>query len=644
MLFADTRKPTIRQDSRAHLAFLVASCLLTMLHVGCRTYGQAKQTVFNDTTEVDWIMQRVDSRNASDVPVIVSEQPRTLSEFESNGTTNYWDISLTQALDLALTNAQVLRDLGATVLSSPQSMTTENKQAIQQTDPQYGMQAALSAFDAQLDVLGTFQKNDRRFNNRFFGGGSNVFKQDRHDYVAQLSKRTASGSRVALRSITDYDFSNATGNIFPSAWQTQVEGEVRQSLLQGGGTTFNRIAGPISSRSTGPNSAPGIYNGVLIAKVNMDISEVEFETSMRKYVSDVINAYWDLYFAYRDYDAKNVAMEKSRETWLVYQAQKEASRQSGTAEALAREQYFRFQSELKDSIAGKSSQRSQSGNGTEGGIFSGIGGVQAAERRLRLIAGLPLRDDRILRPSDEPTNAPMIFDWNSIASEAVQHRPEIRRQRLVVERRRLEQLAAKNYLLPQFDIYGKYRFRGLDRNLMGSNSAYGDLGTGDFQEWETGFELSLPIGFRQAHAAWQNAQQLLRREELILREQERRVVNDLGSMVAEVERAYLQTESNFNRYFAAADAVDSIEANRKAGLPVNIEQLLDAQRRLADSQQRYYQSRAEYAVALKNVHLEKGTLLSEYHLFIGDIVARDNQQSQVAPLAMNQASATSSLE
>ncbi len=606
-----------------------------MIHAGCRTYGQAKQTIFNNTTEVDWIMQRVDDRSELENPAITAEQPRTLSEFEQNKAPNYWDISLAQALDLALANAEVLRDLGATVLTSPQSMTTENKLAIQQTDPQYGMQGALSAFDAQLDVLGTFQKNDRRFNNRFFGGGSNIFNQDRHDYVAQLSKRTASGSRVALRSITDYDFSNATGNIFPSVWQTQVEGEVRQSLLQGGGTTFNRIAGPNLNRNNGPNSAPGIYNGVLIAKVNMDISEVEFETSMRKYVSDVINAYWDLYFAYRDYDSKNVALEKSRETWLVYQAQKESSRQSGAAEALAREQYFRFQSEVKDSIAGKSSQRSQSGNGTEGGIFSGIGGVQAAERRLRLITGLPLRDDRILRPSNEPTNAPMIFDWNSIASEAVQYRPEIRKQRLIVERRRLELLAAKNYLLPQFDVYGKYRFRGLDRNLMGSDSAYSDLGTGDFQEWETGFELSLPIGFRQAHAAWQNAQQLVHREELILREQERRIVNDLGSMVAEVERAYLQTETNFNRYFAAADAVDSMEANRKAGLPVNIEQLLDAQRRLADSQQRYYQSRAEYAVALKNVHLEKGSLLAEYQLFIGEAVMREQQKQPAEPPPTN---------
>lgn len=582
--------------------------LLAVVQAGCRTYGQAKQTIGNDTTQVDRIMRRVDGRCEQQTSMVLADHPRTIEEFEQTGAPDYRDISLQEALDLALTNVQVLRDLGATVIRTPQATATYNLQAIRQTDPQYGLEGALSSFDAQLDVLGTFQKNDRRYNNRFFGGGSNIFQQDRHDYIAQLSKRNASGSRFAVRSIVDYDYSNATGNIFPSTWQSQVEGEIRQSLLQGGGATFNRIAGP------GAN--PGVYNGVLIAQVNLDISRVEFEQELRKYVSDVINAYWDLYFSYRDYDAKKAAVEKSREIWLSYQAQLEAGRRPGASEALAREQYFRFESDLQDAIAGKAGTRTESGNGGQGGLFSGLGGVQAAERRLRLIVGLPTRDDRLLRPSDEPTDAPVIFDWESIAFEAIENRPEIRKQRLVVEKRRLELLAAKNFLLPQFDVFGRYRFRGLDRNLMGSDSAYRDLGTGDFQEWETGFELSVPIGFRRAHAAVQNAEQILIREELILHEQERQVMNDLSVMVAEADRAYSQTQTNLNRYLAAADAVDSLEANRKADLPVDLEQLLDSQRRLTDAQQKFYLSHVEYVIALKNVQFEKGSLLTEYQVYI----------------------------
>ncbi|QDV55235.1 TolC family protein [Rosistilla oblonga] len=602
---------TQSQRQRADQQILVwawAIALLALTAAGCRTYHQASQTIGNDTTDVDAVMCRVDTGNAGNIEHTADTRPLTLEDFKSGNEIQYWEITLEEALSTALSSTQVMRELGATIMRSPDLVVTEQSRPLQQTDPRFGIEGALSAFDAQLDVLATFQNNDRRFNNRFFGGGSNVFIQDRHDYIAQLSKRSATGAEFALRSITDYDANNATGNITPSAWQQQLEGEIRQPLLQGGGLTFNRIAGP--------GGGPGVYNGILIAKVNSDINDMEFELALRRFVSDVTNAYWDLYFAYRDFDAKHFALEKSRETWLNYEAQKVANRRSGAAEALAREQYYRFQSELEDAIAGKATQRTESGSGTQGGVFAGVGGVQAAERKLRLMIGLPQRGEQLLRPSDEPIAAPIRFDWDSIAAEALRQRVELRKQRLVVERRRLELLAAKNFLLPQLDMIGRYRYRGLDKNWIGNDSAFRDLGSGDFQEWEAGFELSLPVGFRQAHAAVQNAKLQLAREQAILTEQSRRVTHDLAAMVAEADRAFQQTQTNMNRFLAAADAVETLEANRRAGLPVNLEQLLDAQRRLSDAQTSYFTAKTEYAVALKNIDFEKGSLLRNSRLYL----------------------------
>ena len=87
-----------------------------------------------------------------------------------------------------MNNADVLRDLGGTILRSPQQVATTETLGLAQTNPQAGIEAALSAFDAQAYALGKWQNNDRRFNNRFFGGGSTAFQQDTHDYVFQLSK------------------------------------------------------------------------------------------------------------------------------------------------------------------------------------------------------------------------------------------------------------------------------------------------------------------------------------------------------------------------------------------------------------------------------------------------------------------------
>ena len=41
----------------------------------------------------------------------------------------------------------------------------------------------------------------------------------------------------------------------------------------------------------------------LVARIRTDISIADFEIGLRDYVSNVENAYWDLYYAYRDLDA-----------------------------------------------------------------------------------------------------------------------------------------------------------------------------------------------------------------------------------------------------------------------------------------------------------------------------------------------------
>lgn len=615
---------SIRRLKRAATRFGLALCVAAACStVGCRSYRNLPETIGNRTADLDAVMYQVDAgAPANEIPE-VPVAPLTLKTPEDFDRVAYREMSLDEAIQTALSNAQVLRDLGATVLRFPELVATEQTLGLVETDPQAGIEAALSAFDAQLYALGKFQNNDRQFNNRFFGGGSNAFKQDTHDYLVQMSKRTATGARFALRSVTDYDANNATGNMFPHAWQTQFHAEMRQPLLQGGGLTFNRIAGP--------DSQPGVYTGVLIAKVNNDITSAKFREQLRDYVSNVVNAYWDLYFAYRDLDAKRAAVERSRMTWESLQAEKTSYRKSGAPEALAREQFYRFESELHDAITGRLAPRTQVRNATTGGTFAGLPGVQAAERRLRLLIGVSISDGTLIRPSDEPNEAPVTFDWDSIAVEAIQMRSELQQQRLLIHRQELELLAAKNYLMPSLDLVTIYRLRGLDQQLAGDDSAFRELATLDFQEYEASLEFKLPVGFRQAHAAVQNARLRLSRSRSILHEQERQILHDLAAVIADSDRAYVQMQTNMNRYLAANDALEVLEANRKAGLPISLEQLLDAQRRASEAQSNYYLALADYMVAAKNVQFEKGTLLHSVHLTIADEQLAPPVLLEVAP-------------
>ena len=527
-------------------------------------------------------------------------------------------LTLREAIETALNHADVLRDLRGLVLASPGNLTTIADPAIINTDPTFGEEAALSAFDAMFEMNAYFEKNDRALNNQFLGGGTRLLRQDLHLYQAQISKRSASGTDFTLRHNVQYDFNNAPGNNSPHLpWDVNVEAEVRQPLLQGAGVEFNRIAGP--------DSEPGRARGVLIARINTDISLADFEAGVRDFVYEVESAYWELYFAYRDLDARIAARDQALETWRQISTWQKTGRSGGEAqnELQAREQYFRMQEEVENALSGQVFENLRYEN------FRGISGVHAAERRLRLLMGLPINEGILLRPADEPAMAEVVFEWDEILTEGLVRRVELRRQKWQIKRRELELVAAKNYLKPRLDAVGRYRWRGLGHDLLnpdggtgGFDNAYGTLTGGDFQEWQLGVELTAPLGFRQAHAAVRNAELMLARERAVLSEQERSVSHDLSSAYAELQRAYLVSQTNYNRRLAAREqllalrtAVERADHREKTRL---LDLLLDAQRRLADAESRYYRSIVEYTLAVTRVHLQKGSLLDYCEIYLAE--------------------------
>jgi hypothetical protein len=556
---------------------------------------------------------------------MASGPPRTLRNLAADQ--QWFDLKLSDAIHMAFQNSKVLRDLGGTIIRAPEAVKNSYNPSVAATDPQSGMEAALSDFDAQMSSSVMFEKNDRMLNNFIASGGTRFFQQDLVTAQAQISKRSVAGTKTTLRGVSTYDANNASFNKFPSVYDSWLDLEVRQPLLQGAGSTFNRIAGP--------DARPGQINGVVIARINNDVSLIDFQVGVRDFLSNVENAYWELYFAYRDLDARTHARDAALETWRSVKAIVDAGQAGGTAEreAQAREQYFRAEEDLQNALSGKLQDFTAVNNGSGGGSFRGNGGVLVCERRLRLILGFPITDDRMLRPADEPSVAPLQFDWMYASTEAVSLRPELQRQRLMVKRREMELIANRNFLQPRLDMVGRYRYRGLGHDLIGDtpttpdpadpnnyfgNGSLDNLFDGKFQEGMIGGEMSLPVGFRRAYSAVQNSRLQIARECSILREQERQVMHDLSNAMAELDRAHQLTFTTFNRLEAAQRHVDILREKMKKDLPVNLDQMFDAQRRLADAEIQHYRARVEYALAIKNVHFEKGTLLEYGSVYLSE--------------------------
>jgi outer membrane protein TolC len=644
----------MRRSRHPGLVFTTACSLLVSATPGChlRETNAFKTSCGDDCYAT--IATQVEYPEVTPCTAISEDGWAALEPLTISNATNlqYWDLSLQEAVQIALSQSRVMRDLGGAVLRTPQQVETQLDPAVVETDPRFGVDAALSAFDAQLSASVFGEKNDRAINNQFFGGGTRLLDQDLMVTQAQIAKRSVTGSRFAFRHYIDYDSNNAPGNIFASAWNTNFETEVRQPLLQGAGTTFNRIAGA--------SEIPGLYTGVLIARANTDVELSDFEIAVRDLVSNLENAYWDLYFAYRDLDAKVAARDSALETWRRINALNQSGRRGGESEkeAQAREQFYRFQEDVQNALSGRLIDGTSVNNGSSGGTFRGTGGVQVAERRLRMLMGLPPSDGRFIRTSDEPVTAPVHFDWAEISRESLVRRVELRRQRFVTRRYELELIASRNYLLPRLDAVGRYRWRGFGDDLLHSDStgrprfdnAFMNLTSGDFQEWQLGLELNVPFGYRREFAAVRNAELMLSRARAVLQEQEHLVLHDSAGAVAEFERAMVVAQTTANRLDAAQTQLAAVRAAYDADkAPLDL--LLEAQRLQADAESRNFRALAEYAIAIKNVHYSKGTLLDYDGVMLSEsgwptkayADAAERETNRGAPKPLNYTSASAPL-
>ena len=236
---------------------------------------------------------------------------------------------------------------------------------------------------------------------------------------------------------------------------------------------------------------------------------------------------------------------------------------SADREAQARSQYFQFRAAVETALTD----------------------LYRTESRLRYLMGLSMSDGRLIRPCDEPTTARVAFDWCGIHCEALTRREEIRQQKWEIKRRELELIAARNFLLPRLDATGRYRWQGLGDDLLHTNggheftdqnsSAFGVLTSGQFQDWQLGLQLSMPIGFRRELSGIRHQELLLARDRALMQDLELEISHQLGDSIRDMDLNFGLTQTNFNRRVASEKEVQAVQASYEADR-VTLDLLLDA--------------------------------------------------------------------
>ena len=355
----------------------------------------------------------------------------------------------------------------------------------------------------------------------------------------------------------------------------------------------------------------------MIGRIRSDISLADFEAAVRDLVASVEANYWELYFAYRDFDTKIEARNAARKTWENRQLRYENEVGRPDDEALARQQYFMFKSQAQNAFAGTS---------------NGQLGVLGAERNLRRLMGIVGSDGSLIRPSTEPTVAPVVYDWDEAQQKTLDRRVELRRQKWTVRQRELELVAAKALNRWQFDLVGQYGFRGFGDNLFGSRSringsAVDGLFSGDLDDWQLGLELNGAIGNRQGHVAIRNAELNVSRERALLEEQQRQLLLDLNAAYTEVDRAMANVKVAVNNRIAAEEEIEPKRKRVDEGQD-QVFFLLDAEQRLATAESGVHRAITDYNLALSNYELITGGMLSRFNIHLTE--GESSEEAQAA--------------
>jgi outer membrane protein TolC len=596
---------------------MIIMLVLLQVFSGCRT--QPKKANYIGDADLQYY-KNVASEISN--PAIITEVSNEVEEsipprtIESREHDEVWDLSLQECIQIGLSKSEIIKSVNQ-FLSPSNSIYTSGEQvnsvfdpAIQDSGPLFGSlgtEAALSRFDVNWSTS-MFYGNNRTVQNSLFNGVPlGVLNNDTATFSSGLTKQFATGGTFTVAHQWNYLSTNSNQAVFGSSYSGNVNAQIRQPLLAGGGVEYVRVAGP---SQPGLSSITGVNQGVVIARINNDISITNFEANVRNLTKDIEDTYWDLYLTYRNYDTARKAQAYALQTWRILNQKKNVGGFRGFStwqEPQARDRYFETESQAKNTLSL----------------------LYINEQKLRNLIHLPVNDGKIIRPTDEPVSARVTPDWYLCLTEALTERVELRRQKWTIKSLMLQLEAARSLVRPRLDLVGNYQVNGFgdhllrynDNDVVGSaqgyNSAYETLTQGNQPGWNAGFEFSMPIGFRQAKTQVKNLELRLTKAQRVLQNQESEIAQELAVAFQEVTRTYNIAVSNFNRREAAIERMKLLTDVRNADVEISgdpIDLLLRAQESLASAESIYFTSLVEYNKTLVNLEFRKGTLLAHNNI------------------------------
>ena len=516
-----------------------------------------------------------------------------------------WPMTLAEAVAIGLENGNV----GSQAVAQP-GLLSDNLVTFQgrdvagsdnirvlRLDPAIAgsdIESSLSKFDALYTSSMTWNSTDQPLQglNQFNNGESAILSNT-------ILKPLPTGGVAGITFSTQYQsLTNPPQgfNLLNPAYTPQLQFAFEQPLLQGFGVEINELRSQHPNSILTPFASTVRSEGILITRVKYDQTRVDFERNVSVMLLNIETAYWNLYDRYWALYSREQGLRQAYEAWKINKLRYEAGKVATQDLAQSTGQYESFRSQR----------------------IAALDDVLEAERQLRGLLNLPPEDGKRLIPMDPPTLTPYQPDWTTAVNEAMSLRPELILARNDLKLRQLDLINQKNLLLPDLRFTSTYALSGIGTKLDGGDgNAFRSLAANDFQTWGLGLRLSMPIGYRDAHAQERVARLNLSRAYLVVQEQEFRCQRALEFQYRKIVSNYKQIETQ--RSLRQARAVE-LEARTKEYLAGRgtLDFLLQAQSEWADALRAEYDFIVQYNNSLAAFEFTKGTMLRYDNVSIGE--------------------------
>jgi outer membrane protein TolC len=516
----------------------------------------------------------IDHRDPAQLPAVripPNLPPRTVSDPRPE--TTEWQLSLDEAIHIALENARVVRVLTGTAATS--SNRTIYDAAITNTT----IDQAQAVFDPILRQNNLWSRTNTPFaafdpldpmHSLITSTPTDAYRSD-----LNLTKTNVLGGQLAL-DWTENPTRIAAPGVLPLNPQnpTAVDLSYTQPLLQGAGYPVN--------------TAP-----IVIARLNTEQSFFQYKDGVQELVRGVLEAYWNLVQARVVAWARDIQVQQSQEAFEREKA--------------------RFKTGFGD--AGTVAQAQVTFSQFRAALIAARADVLTREGAMRNLLGLPPDDDRRIVPVSAPTSLRLPHEWDALVGLAEQRRPDVVELKLVTEADQVRLVQAEDQALPRLDAVAHYRWNGLSGEMPNGERLATE--PGQFTDWTVGVNFSVPLGLRQGRAQVRGQKLIIARDKANTEQQVHQAIHELASTVRELDGAYEQYLA-FKETRVAAEInlrLQSEKFRTGQAIYLNVLQALNDWGNAVTSEA---QQLLTYNVALGNLERQTGTILETHGLVFNE--------------------------